>query len=131
MKHIKTLKGLLLTLLLACTSTVSAYDFEVNGIYYKIRTGTEVYVTAKNTNSSFNEYEGHINIPETVEYSGITFDVVGIGSYAFRYSSIESITIPPTITFIGYNAFSYCHVKEVYISDLYAWCNILLILMVE
>ena len=124
MKHIKTLKGLLLSLLLICTSTVSAYDFEVNGIYYKIRTGTEVYVTAKNTNSSFNEYGGHINIPETVEYSGITFDVVGIGSYAFRYSSIESITIPPTITFTGYEAFKYCHVKDVYISDLYAWCNI-------
>ena len=124
MKHLNAFKGLLLTLLLACTSTVSAYDFEVNGIYYTIRTGTEVYVTARNTNSSFNEYEGHINIPETVVYSGVTYNVDGIGSYAFRYSSIESITIPPTITFIGYNAFSYCHVKEVYISDLYAWCNI-------
>ena len=48
------------------------------------------------------------NIPATVEYRGVTYDVVGIKEYAFAYSPITSITIPNSVTSIGDGAFCYC-----------------------
>lgn len=49
-----------------------------------------------------------------------------IGSSAFyNCSSLESITLPSTLTSIGTSAFSGCGmIKAVYISDLFAYCNI-------
>ena len=35
-----------------------------------------------------------------------------------------SLTIPSSITSIGINAFNDCHVYDVYITDIEAWCNI-------
>ena len=59
-----------------------AYDFEVDGIYYgKNSDGKTVYVTYKDTN--YNSYSGSVVIPSTVTYSGTTYSVTSIGSYAF------------------------------------------------
>lgn len=52
---------------------------------------------------------GDITIPETVEYLGVTFNVVRIGEHAFygcRY--LTSINIPSTVSSIGDSAFSGC-----------------------
>ena len=84
MKHLKTLKGLLLTLLLICTSTVFAHDFEVDGIYYKILSETDktVEVTYKGSSDSeySNEYIGNVVIPTIVTKSATTNSIV-INSY--------------------------------------------------
>ncbi len=46
-------------------------------------------------------------IPETVEYDGIEFPVVGIGHYAFAdCHTLKEITLPETITAINDGAFS-------------------------
>ena len=52
--------------------------------------------------------------------------VKAIGSSAFaNNSNITSVTIPDSITSIGEGAFNHCSsLKNVYISDLTAWCNI-------
>ncbi len=76
-----------------------------------------------------------IVIPETVTYSGITYNVTAIGSSAFRaciaktitipesvteikesgfyLGEIKSITIPESVTSIGKDAFSFSHLKSI------------------
>jgi len=52
---------------------------------------------------------GDIVIPETVLYSGFTYNVTSIGKTAFSgCNNLTSITIPSGVTSIGYQAFSGC-----------------------
>lgn len=110
------LRTLALTVGLLSNVIGYAYDFEVDGIYYKITSkGAEytVEVTYKEFNSSTN-YAGDIEIPSTVSrssvaYSSVTYNVTGIGSYAFHgCSNLTSITLPEGVTSIGYGAFDNC-----------------------
>ena len=85
--------------------SVTANDFEVDGIYYNIN-GNEASV-AKSPKS--NKYSGHVTIPETVAYNGITHSVTSIGIYAFAYcSGLTSIEIPNSVTSISVYAFKDC-----------------------
>ena len=60
-----------------------------------------------------------VNIPGTVQYNGVTYKVVELGSYAFYgCSSLKSITIPDGLTVIGFNTFEGCtSLKSVDIPD--------------
>lgn len=101
------MRHLLLTLLMlvASVATMSAYDFEVNGIYY-IKNGNKATVTNKN---SYNTYSGDVSIPATVTYGGVTYRVTAIGASAFREcTGLTSIVIPGSITAIGNYAFYGC-----------------------
>ncbi len=49
-----------------------------------------------------------LSIPQTVEYEGKTYSVIGISDNAFKYCEFESVVIPETVTYIGESAFEYC-----------------------
>ena len=101
-------KRLVLSMLavLGIISTATAYDFEVNGIYYNTN-GTEATVTRKTT--SGNSYSGNVVIPSVVTYNGITYPVTTIDDNAFsKCSDLMSIDMPESITHIGNYAFVYC-----------------------
>ena len=120
------MKKLLFTLMLlvATTATMSAYDFEVDGIYYNRLIGNKAEVTYKNVN--YASYSGEVVIPETVRYGNTDYIVTNIGDKAF-YACVDltSITIPSTITSIGEIAFHQCSsLTQVKIADLAAWCRI-------
>ena len=86
--------------------SVSAQDFEVDGIYYNVTSleNLEVEVT-----SGDNKYSGDIVIPETVTYKNRKLSVTSIGQYAFQYcSGLTSIDIPDGVTEIGRGAFRGC-----------------------
>lgn len=103
----KTIKQLLITIaVLLCSATASAYDFEVDGIYYNIISTTDL--TVKVT-SGDNNYSGEIIIPSAITYKSRTLKVVAIGDEAFFCcDSLVNITIPNTVTSIGISAFSRC-----------------------
>ena len=108
MNHLLTSALLLLALLLPATAT--AYDFEVDSIYY-IKNDTTVIVTYgdKNIWNDNDNYSGEVYIPDTVTYNDTTYQVISIGDLAFSHCvGLTKITMPNTITTIGEEAFLDC-----------------------
>ena len=100
MKKLFTLFLLMLLPLLA-----SAYDAEIDGIYYNLNSSDGVN-TAEVTRGPI-KYSGDIVIPESVTYEGVVYSVTFIG-YFDSCSGLTSITIPNSVTTIGQEAFSDC-----------------------
>ena len=109
MKSIK-LNFLVLLMMVLCAISASAYDFEVDGIYYNID-GNNVAVTYKSyTNHTYySDYAGDVTIPTTVTYNDMTYNVTAIGSCAFsNCSDLTNVTIPNSVSSIGSGAFYQC-----------------------
>ncbi len=80
------------------------YDFMVNGICYTI-TGDNTVEVCENPTL----YSGDLVVPISVTYDGKTYQVMGIGDYAFEgCTGLTRITIPSSVTYIGDAAFSNC-----------------------
>ncbi|MBR2185357.1 MAG: leucine-rich repeat protein [Prevotella sp.] len=96
---------LLFALTLLSTLTASAYDAEIDGIYYNLDSGAkEATVTSGDA-----QYTGNVSIPSTVTYNNVTYSVTEIGSKAFRKcSGLTSVSIPNSVTKIGDSAFGKC-----------------------
>lgn len=91
--------------ILCLSISASAYDIEVDGIYYNI------FAASKTAKVTYGEehYSGNLTIPESVSYSGHNLSVVGIDDSAFAdCSTMVSIHLPNTITTIGSNVFIGC-----------------------
>ena len=104
-------KSFFIALFLLLLQVVSAHDFMVDGIYYKIN-GDEAYVTYCGTsyNQYSNEYSGDVVIPETVTYNGKTYSVTSIEDRAFyNCTGVTSVIIGDSITTVGSYAFSECN----------------------
>ncbi len=105
--------------------TASAYDVCIDGIYYNVvKKAKQATVTyGENQQGS---YSGSVEIPATIDYDGVTCNVVAIGDNAFCYCYyLTSVTIPNSVTTIGNDAFYKCNgLTSVHISDIAAWCNI-------
>ena len=108
-----------LALMMVCQSAF-AYDYYVNGIYYRKVTQQlpgggcgETYLIVVNDDEP-NTYSGDVDIPEAETINGETYRVKYIGSEAF-YGCINltSITLPNTIVNIGFHSFAECPLLEV------------------
>lgn len=93
--------------------TASAYNFEVDGIYYNLyynedndRTEVCVAFGEKAYSEGYGWYSGSVTIPATVTYEGWTYPVTHISDWAFAMCpSLVSVTIPNSVTSIGDRAF--------------------------
>ncbi|MBO4752472.1 MAG: leucine-rich repeat domain-containing protein [Bacteroidales bacterium] len=119
---------LFLTVLFAITAQLWAYDFSDvapsgQTLYYNIVNG-EAQVAEDN------HVTGELTIPSTVTYNETTYTVTSIGANAFfGCSGLASVTIPNSVTSIGYGAFYGSSVNSVTISNSvttigdYAFCD--------
>lgn len=100
------MKKVLLLLTLLSTLTASAYDAEIDGIYYNlINKVKQAKVTSGDT-----KYTGSVNIPNTITYNGDIYSVTEIGGDAFANCYyLNNVSIPNSITSIGGNAFINCY----------------------
>ena len=125
------------------------YDVALDGIYYRLNKDSKEATVVMGCTEydeadgwrygpiKVESYKGDVVIPESIIYGGISYIVSSIEGQkrgldvissfgAFEgCSELTSITIPKSIKSIGHQAFAGCtSLKSVYISDLYAWCNI-------
>lgn len=115
-------KIILSILLLALPMLASAYDVEIDGIYYNLNSEEN---TAEVTNGIY-FYSGPVDIPEKFTYEGVDYSVTSIEESAFcDCTGLTSVTIPYSVTSIGKSAFAGCtDLVSVHITDLDSWCNI-------
>ena len=113
MKHPYVNQLLITIVVLLCSATANAHDFEVGGIYYNILSNedktVEVTYRGNSYHSFSDEYSGDVEIPEIVTYNGVSYNVTSIGEYAFiGCSKLTNITIANSVTKIGDLAFNGC-----------------------
>lgn len=144
------MKHFILSIIAALFSiTIAAQQFEVNGIYYS---GNASNKRCSVIQSQESPYRGSINIPSTVTYNGVEYQVTGIAPHAFYKceglfslilpntveilddecfygcKNLETFSIPSSVKSIGHCVFSGCdHLKELIIPESienYYWCSI-------
>ena len=100
------MKKIFFFIFLCCANAICAQTFKSGNLWYS------VYSTSAKT-VRVEQHDDHktltsVTIPSTVEYNG-TYTVVRIGTYAFQdCSSLTSVTIPNSVTYIDSYAFRYC-----------------------
>ena len=111
--------------MLAGSTAYAQKEFTINGMKYGTSSDTSTECTLIEGKTS-----AVLNVPETVEFDGVTYTVTAIGnssftsdatikhvylpksvksigSYAFAYSKIEDIVLPENLTSVGSMAFFY------------------------
>ena len=83
-----------------------AYDFMVDSMYFNIVSIEEMTCAITYGDSYSNTYVGELVIPEKVTYNGRTLTVTEIDRIGG--DSLTSVSIPNTVTTIGFSAFSGC-----------------------
>ena len=86
---------------------MNIFEFTVDGVRYSVNDdNTNVTVAGY---PSGNEPTGHLIIPKSVTYDGISYPVTSIDNKAFDgCSGLTSVTIPNSVTSIGGYAFRDC-----------------------
>lgn len=107
MKHL--IKTTLLLLALCLPQVATAYDFEVDGIYYATDLWGD-YAMVCDQGEDGAHYSGVVMIPATVsDTDGTTYPVSQINAYAFsNCAELTKVTIPAAVTVVGDHAFENC-----------------------
>lgn len=97
------LKLILFVLSVFTFLSVSAYDFEADGLYFTIISPKDLTVSV---DGAVNKDTDKVVIPQTVVYKNKTLTITSVGSRAFKgYKNLQSISFPNTVLSIGESAF--------------------------
>lgn len=118
---------ILLLFVVSSSSTLFASETAVDGIYYNF---DKINLTAKVTYkgaeddwmydySGEEQYTGTLTVPDTVDFEGSTYTVIGFDNDALIGSKLlETLIIPATVTEFGTGVFTYCNsLHTIYIDE--------------
>ena len=95
---------LMAALVLLCSVPASAYDAEIDGIFYNLSEQNAIV-----TRNYSKDYEGDVVIPSSVTYNGVSYSVSGIDEYCFyECEGLTSVVIPNSVVQIGNYALREC-----------------------
>lgn len=111
-----------LVMAVAIPQRVKAYDFSAvspsgHTLCYNIVNG-EAQVTSENPSPSlghraYNNLQGHVIVPDSVTYNGITYPVTSLGTLAFMYcTNLNRLTLPATLRVIGSWSIAACQAMD-------------------
>lgn len=110
------LRFILLFAVLLVVGHASAYDFEVDGLYYNILDADAKTVEVTNKDGSSHVqvkgYSDELVIPSSVVNNNVQYTVVKIAASAFYNSNIKSLVIHEGVDTIGQDAFNSCYALE-------------------
>lgn len=93
----------MMAVILCLSRSVSASDFELDGINYTISSFSDLTVTV---DGAQNKEIETLTFPQIVNYKGKTLTVTAIKNGAFKdFLSLKTVSFPSTISSIGYSAF--------------------------
>lgn len=117
---IKRMTMSLLSALIFIPATFSASKVEINGLNFNLDSDsgtTELTFQYQESTSNYSALSA-INVPETVEYDGVTYTVTSIGPWALNRVKTSSISLPATLKSIGKESMAVIsNVKELIIPD--------------
>ena len=106
MKHL--MKTSLLLLAFCLPLSAMAYDFEVDGVYYKTDLWGD-FAMVCDQGEDGGRYSGNVTIPATVTNDDTTYPVTRINAYAFsNCAELTGVTIPNEVTEIRDHSFENC-----------------------
>lgn len=106
MKHL--IKTSLLLLAFCLPLSAMAYDFEVDGVYYKTDLWGD-FAMVCDQGEDGGRYSGNVTIPATVTNDDTTYPVTRINAYAFsNCAELTGVTIPGCVTEINDHSFENC-----------------------
>ena len=88
--------------LFTCAYAAVGDTFVLDNVTYIVKSDNTVGI--KKADSKVTSF----NLTDQVTNEGTTYTVVSVEDYAFQYSEATALTLPSTITSIGYSAFSSC-----------------------
>lgn len=104
-----------LTLLAIAAVNAFAYDFQVDNLCYTIISPTDKTVSVE---AAEEKPTGDVVIPSSVSYNGVDFKVIRIADNGFeKCYYITTLTIPYTMTHIGYLGLGWMHGLETIVFD--------------
>ena len=102
------IKTSLLLLALCLPLSAMAYDFIVDGVYFKTDLWDDIAMVCDQGEDG-GHYSGNVTIPATVTHDDTTYPVTRINAYAFsNCAELTGVTIPGSVTEISDHSFENC-----------------------
>lgn len=100
--------------------TLISQTFTQNGIHYQLWVKPKTADITGVTIDDISGFSGQIDIPSTLSVDGTTFNVTCVGDQSFfMCESLNSISIPESVTTIGEKAFEGCMLQNVFVENAY------------